>query len=296
MQKNSLPYLTYNAFLKQKFGEPVLKIPVNAGFSCPNLDGTKGRGGCIFCDNRAFSPVHSCSEPVNIQLKRGIERSPARFKKYICYFQPYSNTHGPLEKLKHSIELALTVQKVVGIAIGTRPDCFSPEIYNYLGEVSKRTYLSVELGLQTVHDNTLEQINRCQTFAEGKSAIQELAKREIELVAHVILGLPGEDESMMMKTAKTLASLPVDGIKIHQLMVIKGTPMEQWYQRGRVQMMELDEYARLAAKFVSFLRPNQVIHRLMADCPPEAGLIAPLWCTQKSQARNTIRDAIVKSR
>jgi radical SAM protein (TIGR01212 family) len=280
---------TYSQYLKNRFGEPVLKIPLNGGFSCPNRDGSKGRGGCLFCENRAFSPVTDSSETILKQLEKGISRAPERFRKFIAYFQPYSNTYGTVKKLRSVFEPVLEVPEIVGIAAGTRPDCFSSDVYDYLRDLSHRTYMSIELGLQTVHDSTLQAINRHQTHAEGIAAITELNKRGIEIVVHVILGLPGETRSMMLQTAESLAGLPVQGVKLHQLMIIRGTEMEKKFRAGEVAVLSLEEYADLAASFIRLLGADKCIHRLVADCLPEAGLIAPLWSNRKAKVIESVK-------
>ncbi len=281
--------LTYNQFLKQKFGEPVLKIPVSGGFTCPNINGTKGVGGCTYCDNRSFSPVANTVPNVKGQLESGMARAPKRFQKFMAYFQPYSNTFGTVEKLKKVYEPALEFENVVGIAIGTRPDCFTNEIYDYLSDLNSRTYLSVELGVQTIHEQTLININRCQIHQDSVNAFAELKKRNIESVAHMILGFPGETREMIMESAKEIARLPVDGVKIHQLMVIKGTVMEKMYHNGEVPVYEVEEYADVLEEFISYLRPDQVIHRLMADCTFENGLVAPVWSANKGPSYQVIQ-------
>ena len=290
MEKST--FFSYNRFLREKFNGPVLKIPLSGGFTCPNIDGRKGTGGCIYCDNRSFSPVAETKDHIEEQLRAGIARSPKRFEKYIAYFQPYSNTYGTVEQLRSVYEPIFNFPEVVGIAIGTRPDCFDEEIYAYMEELHERTYLSVELGLQTVHDKTLIKINRCQTHQDGENAILEFSKRGIETVAHIMLGLPGETKEMMMETARVLADLPVEGIKLHQLMIIKHTPMEKMYKNNKVSLLSLEEYADLVEEFLSLLRPDQHIHRLMADCTWENGLVAPDWAADKIRSLDYIQKKV----
>jgi len=223
------------------------------------------------------------------QLLSGIERSPKKFHKYLAYFQPYSNTHASLEKLRQVYEPALEVDNVVGLALGTRPDCFSPEIYDYLAELHQRTYLSVEIGVQSAHDKTLIRINRCQTHQDSVNVFHRLSKMGIESVAHVIMGLPGEDKHMMLETARILSDLPVEGIKLHQLMVIKGTVIENLYHRGELNLFSLEEYTDLLEECLAILRPDQVIHRLMADCTVANGLVAPMWSADKMRSYGYIQ-------
>ncbi len=282
-------YRSLKKDLIDRFGEPVLKIPLNAGFTCPNLDGSKGRGGCIYCDNAAFSPVALNREGILQQMRAGIHRAGDRYRLFIAYFQPYSNTYASVDYLRQCYEPVLQLPGVVGISIGTRPDCFSGEIYDYLQELAERTWLSVEIGVQTVHEATLKKINRKHTFAESAAAFRELAARNIETVAHVMFGLPGESPEQMLETVSTLAALPVRGLKFHQLMVIRGTALEKMYRRGSYRPLNADEYIGLVAEALRRMRPDQVVHRLMADCRPEDGLLAPMWSMQKKRVLNAMQ-------
>jgi radical SAM protein (TIGR01212 family) len=275
-------YNSYRTYLKNKFGGPVLKIPVNGGFSCPNRDGTKSVNGCTFCDNRSFSPVALREEEVTKQVGEVINRSGKRFKYFIPYLQPFSNTYGSVEKLQSVYEPLLKIPGVCGLAVGTRPDCFSDEIYSYLQDISKRTYLSVELGLQSGDNAVLQMCNRGHTVEEFVAVVEKLASLGIETVAHCMLGLPGETEEMMLATARLCASLPVHGVKIHQLMIIRGTLLETAYNQGEIRVFTLEEYSERLCSFLALLRPQQYIHRLMADSTFENGLIAPLWSTEKT--------------
>ncbi|MCX7727349.1 MAG: TIGR01212 family radical SAM protein, partial [Chitinispirillaceae bacterium] len=200
------------------------------------------------------------------------------------YLQPFSNTYGSVEMLKEVYEPLLSFPNVVGLAIGTRPDCFTEETYDYLYELSKKTYLSVELGLQTIHNSTLQLCNRGHTFEDFEKTVRRLSELGIECVAHVILGLPTETEEMMLETAKKISELPCAGVKIHQLMIIKGTEFEKWYLERRIKVFELDEYSKIVSMFISFLRPDQHIHRIMSDSNINRGLIAPLWSAEKNRA------------
>ena len=292
-----ISYRTYNNYLKKRFGKNVLKIPLHAGFTCPNIDGTRSRGGCIYCDNVAFSPVAASTEPVLEQLKKGMKRASHRFELFIGYFQSFSNTYAPVEKLKQIYEPVISYPGIVGIAIGTRPDCFSDEIYNYLSEVNQRTYLSVEIGLQTVHNSTLRFINRHHSYEESVQAIEELARRNIETVVHVMLGLPGESRAMMLETANKIARLPVQGVKVHQLMIIKGTVLERnLYAKGKIKVFSLEEYAELFGEFLTRLRPDQILHRILADSRPESGLVAPMWSADKRRSLQFIQNYLKQNK
>ena len=278
-------YLSYRSVLKARFGRPALKVPVNGGFSCPNRDGTKSTEGCFFCDNRSFSPVamQETERPVD-QLRRMLARRGGSGEPgpVLPYLQPFSNTYGSVDELKRMYEPLLEVPGVVGLAVGTRPDCFTEAIYRYLAELAERTYLSIELGLQSSHDATLERCNRGHTFADFEAAVSRLSSDKVETVAHVMLGLPGETTEMMFITARRLAALPCIGVKIHQLMVIEGTQFATWYREGRLEVYTVDEYAEVLCGFLSYLRPDQQIHRIMADSTEENGLIAPAWSSDKT--------------
>jgi radical SAM protein (TIGR01212 family) len=279
-----MQYRTYRAYIKERFGKPVLKVPVNAGFSCPNRDGTTGRSGCSFCDNEVFSPVaHDVSDPLE-QLKRAIAKASGRFEAFIPYFQPFSNTYGTVDALKRAYEPVIACPGVVGIAVGTRPDCFNDGIYAYLEDVAARTYLSVELGLQSSDDEILKKCNRGHTFAQFEQACRRLSAAGAEVVAHVMAGLPGDTDDSLRRTAQSIASLPVHGVKIHQLMIIRGTAMEDLYLRGGVEALSLEKYACSVGIFLSHIRPGQCVHRIAADTRPDKGLIAPEWSLDKKSA------------
>jgi hypothetical protein len=282
-------YLSYRSYLKKRFNTSVLKIPLNAGFSCPNRDGTIGLEGCSFCDNRSFSPVAVTTALLLDQLKSSIAKDRAKHEKFIAYLQPFSNTYGTQKQLEEIYEPLIVFPGVVGLAVGTRPDCFTRDIYDYLESVSKRTYLSIEIGLQSANDATLQFNKRGHDVETFTKAVLELSSRGIETVAHVMIGLPPgggtepprENRDDAAATAKLLASLPVTGIKIHQLMIIKGTLIQQWYDKGEIAALSLEEYADILCDFLSRVRPDQHIHRIMADSSEKCGLIAPLWSAEK---------------
>ncbi len=282
-------YTSYRAAVKSRFGRPVVKIAVNGGFSCPNRDGTKSGTGCVFCDNRSFSPVSQIpNSSATEQLRTALARPSVAGRPVIAYLQPFSNTYATVERLRSVYEPILLVPGVVGLAIGTRPDCFSEEIHGYLSELSRRTCLSVELGVQSSHDDTLLRCNRGHSFEDFTRTVVRLSAEGIETVAHVILGLPGENLSMMRETARRLADLPCTGVKIHQLMIIEGTECAAWYREGKLRVFTLTEYAEVVTMFLSHLRPEQHIHRIVADSTRSRGLIAPLWSADKSSSLNAI--------
>jgi radical SAM protein (TIGR01212 family) len=281
-------YNSYRQFLKKKFGTAVLKIPLSGGFSCPNRDGTKSSEGCLFCDNRSFSPAALREENPKEQLLEVIDRVKHKYHAFIPYLQPFSNTYGSVERLREIYEPLLDVEHVVGIAIGTRPDCFGEGTIEYLTDLSSRTFLSVELGLQSAHETTLAAINRGHTVKEFETVVKKLAVRSIETVAHVMLGFPGESDEMMMDTARFLSELPVQGVKIHQVMIIRGTAFETLYNDNKIMPLSLDRYSELLCRFLELLRADQLIHRIVADSTIEHGLIAPLWSAEKSKTISSI--------
>jgi uncharacterized protein len=285
-------YLSYRSYLKNRFHTSVLKIPLNAGFSCPNRDGTVGSDGCSFCDNRSFSPVAVTTASLLEQLQSSIEKDHGKHKAFIAYLQPFSNTHGTRARLEKLYEPLIALPGVIGLAVGTRPDCLDKDICDYLESVSRRTYLSVEIGLQSGNDAILSFNRRGHDVAAFTKAIFELSSRDIETVAHVMIGLPpsggnscrdgaGKDA---IATAKLLASLPVSGIKIHQLMIIRGTLVHHWFEKGELAALSLEEYAGILCDFLSLVRQDQHIHRIMADSSAECGLVAPLWSAEKMKS------------
>lgn len=282
---------SYRAYLTGRFGGPVRSVPVNGGFSCPNRDGGLSASGCTFCDNRSFSPVaRSDGAHALEELRSAIRRGGRRFKSFIAYLQPFSNTYAPVDRLASVYEPLIAEHGVVGLSIGTRPDCLGDDVLAYLQDINPRTWLTVEIGLQSGNDPTLARLNRGHTAADFERAVRVLDKLQIYSTAHVMLGLPGEDRERMIATARFCAGLPVKGIKIHQLMVIAGTALESEYRTGAVGTLDIEEYCAMLGEFLENLRPDQHIHRLMADSRPENGLIAPLWSAEKSTSMKKIQE------
>lgn len=283
-------YLSFNQHLKDTFGEKVYKVTIDAGFTCPNRDGTCGTGGCIYCyGDRAVSQLADCAS-VQSQIREGMAAIHKRYKanKFLAYFQSYTNTYGPVEQLAQLYQAALEIEHIVGLSIGTRPDCVDEDILDVLGTIAQKTYLWVEYGLQSVHDTTLKRIHRGHDFAAFLDAIQRTKKwQHIKICVHVILGLPGETRGEMIETAKVLSALHVDGVKIHSAHVLKHTRLAEMYARGEYQVLELPEYLDIVCDFLEHLSPQIIIHRLVGDAPRER-YIAPEWCMQKSDALRQI--------
>ncbi len=285
-------YNSYRSYLTKRFGMPVLKIPLNGGFSCPNRDGMIGTDGCSFCDNRSFSPVAITTAAIVDQLAGAIERDHGRHDAFIAYLQPFTNTYGSVGRLSEVYEPIISHPGVVGLAVGTRPDCLPKDVCRYLQDVSKRTYLSVEIGLQSGSDEVLAASGRGHDTAAFADAVRRLGDLEIETVAHVMIGLPGDTRERMIETADLLASLPVAGVKIHQLMIIEGTRLFLQYERKEVTPPPLDDYANALCDFLERLRPNQRIHRIMADSTAKNGLVAPLWSADKMKSVQRIHEVM----
>jgi len=294
---NKLPkkrYKTYNEHLRKVFGEKVYKITLDAGFSCPNRDGSISRGGCIFCDaSGSFSQVHDSALSVREQVKTAIEKLPKRLgaKKFLAYFQAYSNTYRPAAELKEIYDAAFCDERVVGISIGTRPDCLDEE---KLDLISSYSFPQLELGLQSVHDKTLQFINRGHNYETFELIYKKAKECGIEVCVHMILGLPNESREMMMESAKKLAELKVDAVKIHCLTVLKDTTLEKIYSSGQVKMLSEDEYAELACDFLEYLHKDTIIERL-AGSGLSTTLVAPVWVKNRFKTLNLI-DAKLEER
>ena len=278
-------YYSFNRFLKEKFGVKIRKVSVNAGFTCPNRDGKVGYGGCIYCYTPGFTPSNSnCRKPVGVQIEEAKSRLRKRgFKgKFLAYFQAFSNTYAPVEVLKKLYDEALKDGDVVGLAIGTRPDCVPDEVLLLLQGYAKERHVWVEYGLQSACNQTLDYINRGHTYAQFEDAVKRTQNRGIYICAHIILGLPGEDENRMYETVDRLSDLGIDGIKIHHLQVVKGTSLEEKYNEGHVKLLSVEDYVPLICNILERLSPRIVIHRLMGDIRDEL-LIAPRWALPKTE-------------
>jgi radical SAM protein (TIGR01212 family) len=285
-----LRYYAYNYFLRQKFGGRVQKVSVDAGFTCPNVDGTVAIGGCTFCDNRSFSPSRRVPR-TNIagQIDEGIRRIKWRYDadRFLAYFQPATNTYAPVERLRPLYEQAIAHPQVVGLAIGTRPDCVPDDVLDLLTEIAGRTYLSVEYGIQTIHDRSLDWMNRGHHYDASVDAIERSRGRGFEICAHVMLGLPGESHVDMMATAAEVARLGVDAIKIHNLYAVKRTPLADQVEAGQVTLMGRDEYVATVVDFLERLPPTCIVERVSGEAPPDY-LVGPAWCLDKPGLRSAL--------
>ncbi len=285
-------YHTWNYYLRQKFGEKIFKVSLNAGFTCPNVDGTLGYGGCIYCSREGSGDF--AGNPNDNLRKQFDEIKTMMLKKwpnakYIGYFQAFTNTYAPLEVLKERYETVLGFEDVIGLSISTRPDCLPDDVVDYLAELNERTNLWVELGLQTIHDETSEIINRGHSYQDFLDGFKKLKDRNIKTVVHIINGLPGEDKEMMMQTVKAVADMGADGIKIHLLHIIKDTPLRDFLNNGQIVPMEQEEYINLVCDQLEILPEEMVIHRLTGDGKRDE-LLAPLWSLKKWEVLNRIDD------
>lgn len=278
------PYSALSAHLHARFGAKVRSVTIDAGFTCPNVDGSVTTGGCVYCDNRSFSPNRRLPRAtVTEQVQRGkaILGKVYGATKFIAYFQAGTNTHGPLDKLRRLYDEATAVEGIVALAIGTRPDSVPDAVLDLLCEYAERLPVFLELGLQTIHDRSLVWMNRGHGVDAYYDAVARCHGRPLELSAHVILGLPGETHADMMATADVIAADPLHSVKIHNLYVVKGTPLEEMYERGEARMFTREEYVATVCDFVERLPARMVMHRLSGDAPDDY-LVAPLWCRDKS--------------
>lgn len=287
---NTPYYCDYGTWIRSRFPFRVQKISVDAGFTCPNRDGRISTGGCIFCNNRTFNPSYCDSRhSVSQQLEEGKRFFARKYPdmKYLAYFQAYTNTYASLDRLKALYEEALGVEDVVGIVIGTRPDCMSDELLDYLSSLNERTFLIVEYGIESANDLTLQFINRGHTFEQSRQAISKTHQRGILTGGHIILGLPGEDAEESIRQASLISALDLDILKIHQMQIIRGTALERIYEQKPFHIYSVDEYIRLIASYIQHLRKDLVLERFASQSPPEL-LVAPHWGLKNYEFTNLL--------
>ncbi len=294
---SGLRYFSYSRYLRHRFGCRVQKVSVDAHFTCPNVDGTVATGGCTFCDNRSFSPSRRLPrQAISDQIDAGIKSLKRRYRRvgaYLAYFQPATNTYAPVDRLRAVYEEALGHEAVVGLAIGTRPDCVPDDVLDLLEEIAKRTYLSVEYGLQTIHDRSLDWMNRGHHYDAFLDAMARSRGRGIEICAHVMLGLPGETHADMMATAREIARLGLDAVKIHNLYAVKNTPLADQVARGEVTLMERDEYIRTLVDFLELLPATTMVERISGDAPSDY-FVGPGWCLDKPAVRQVFETELFR--
>lgn len=283
-------YNSLNYFLRNKFGDKIFKISLDAGFSCPNRDGTISSGGCVFCSARGsgdFAGDRKFSISDQFEDRKKMMKNKWKEGKYIAYFQAYTNTYAPIDELREKYNQALKEDGVIGLAIATRPDCLDEEVLNLLSEINKKTYLWIELGLQTIHEKTAKIINRGYSLEVFEKALNELRKRNIDVVTHVIFGLPEEKKGDMLDTVRYLSHQDIQGVKFHLLHLMKDTPMVKLYNEGRLKFLEQEEYIDIICEAIAMLPEDIVIHRLTGDSPRNL-LIGPQWSLKKWEILNNI--------
>jgi len=276
---NTPYYYDYGTWIRSRFPFRVQKISVDAGFTCPNRDGRLSTGGCIYCDNRTFNPSYcQRQDSITRQLEAGKQFFARKYPemKYLAYFQAYTNTYATIDRLRQLYEEALQVEDVVGIVIGTRPDCVSDALLDYLEDLNQRCFLIVEYGVESANDDTLRRINRGHTFEQSRLAIEKTHQRAILTGAHIILGLPGEDAAENLRQASVISALPIDILKIHQMQIIRGTRLADEFEQKPFHIYDIDEYIRLIAHYIQRLRKDLILERFVSQSPKEM-LIAPHW-------------------
>jgi len=279
--KGDKRYNDFSGYFRRKFDGRVQKISIDAGFTCPNRDGSRGKGGCTYCNNSTFSPAYcNLEKSVSSQLTEGIEFFSRKYNsmKYLAYFQAFSNTYAPFEKLKLLYEEALAHPEVIGLVIATRPDCLEDELLDYLQQLSHKYYIMIEFGIESHKNSSLERINRGHTFEESVIAMQKTFDRKIRNCAHLILGLPGETESDWLEQARIISNLPVENLKLHQLQIHRNTRMYHEYLQNpeHFPMFTVEGYLELVVQYLELLNPEMVVERFVSEAPDEL-LIAPRW-------------------
>lgn len=291
-------YRDFAQFLSEHFDCKMQKIAVNAGFTCPNRDGSKGRGGCTYCNNQTFNPAYCTpSQSITDQLEEGKFFFGKKYPdmRYLAYFQAYTNTHGDIDRIMEMYREALSVDKVDGIIIGTRPDCMPDELLTQLAELHKSHWIMIEYGAETAHNKTLDFINRCHSWEDTTDAVMRTHNAGIPCGLHLILGLPGEDESMILDTIKQVSRLPLDTIKLHQLQLVRGTRMAKDIEDGlyNVTHFSVEEYISLCCKVIQLTPPSIAIERFVSQSPDNL-LISPRWGLKNYEFTNLLNNAIKK--
>jgi radical SAM protein (TIGR01212 family) len=282
-------FYSFNDYLQEKYGGRVQRLSLNAGFTCPTRDGKIDKEGCIYCNEKGFSPFFQTRLSIKRQVEKAAEYAKRRYKaeKFIAYFQNGTNTYGPHSALKKAYDIVKDFPDIVALSISTRPDCIDEKRLDLIESYSEGYEVWIEYGLQSSHDRTLKFINRRHTFHDFVEAVKMTAERKIKVGAHLILGLPGETREDMLKTAKKIADLPIAGIKLHVLHVLKGTKLEEYYKEGSIHLLPFQEYVNTVCDFLEITNPRCVIFRLVSDANPNF-LIAPRWINRKSEVINAI--------
>lgn len=291
---NGKRYNSLNYFLRNKFGEKVFKVSLDGGFSCPNRDGKISKGGCLFCSERGsgdFSGDRELSISKQFSYVKNMMSNKWNSRKYIAYFQAYTNTYAPVDELRRKYEEALNQEGVVAISIATRPDCLEDDVLDLLEEINQKAYLWIEIGLQTSNDESAKRINRGYKLCVFEEAMKKLKERNIDVVVHDILGLPGETKEDMINTIDYIAHSGAKGIKFHLLHLMKQTPMVKIYEKGKLEFLSQEDYIELITKGIAMLPEDMIVHRLTGDAPREL-LIGPMWSLKKWEVLNSIDKAL----
>lgn len=287
-------YYRYSYYLKKKFGEKVYKVSVDAGFTCPTRDGTLGTTGCIYCNNASFSPADRKVENIDTQIEEGINRLKKRgINKFLVYFQSYTNTYAPPEKLEKIYSTALEYEGVAGICIGTRPDCIDAEILNLLDEFNKKTYVSLEIGIESVYNKTLQWAKRGHDYATTKKVIGKIKQKDIHVSGHYILGIPTESREEMLASAAEINKLDIDAIKLHHLHIVKNTELANIYQKSPFKLFTAEKWVDFVVEYLEHLNSDIVIQRLMGDARGDT-LLAPQWQMNKLEILNAIKKKLAE--
>lgn len=291
--KNNRRYNDFTSFVREKFGDRVQKVCINAGFTCPNKDGSKGKGGCTYCNNNTFNPDY-CKpiKSIKLQIEEGIEFFSRKYKsqKYLAYFQAYTNTYAPLDDLCKMYEEALAHKDVIGLVIATRPDCIENNVLQYLQDLVKKGYfIKLEFGLESTNNATLNIINRCQTHEDAIDAFNRANNRGIHLGGHLILGLPGETKEDMLEHARKISNLPINTLKVHHLQIVKHTMMAYQFKHTpeMFTFMQLDEYIDLVVDFIELLNPNIILERFFSESPAKM-LIYPKYGLKNFEVKHLV--------
>ena len=285
-------YFGYNYYLRKTFGFRVQRVSVDAGFTCPNVDGTVAIGGCVFCDNRSFSPSRRLPRlSILDQIDDGIRRLKMRYKcdHFMAYFQPASNTYAPAEKLEPLYRLAISHPQIIALAIGTRSDCVPNDILDLLQDIGAEVPLTLEFGMQTIHNKTLEWMNRGEDHDSFLDSMERSVDRGLKLCAHIMLGLPGESHRDMMATAQVIADSQLDAVKIHNLYVVENTPLAQMVRDGEVELMSRKDYVNTLVDFLEIIPGHMVVERVTGEAPGDY-FVGPSWCLDKPAVLNAINE------
>jgi hypothetical protein len=288
----------YSNYFKKKFGQRIQKVTIDAGFTCPNRDGTSGKEGCTFCNNDSFNPSYCIPEKgIEQQIMEGIEFHQSRYKganEFLAYFQAYSNTYDSLEQLQKKYDQALKIPEIKGLIIGTRPDCIDEEKLDYFQSLSEKNYIKIEYGIESCYNKTLRHVNRGHTYETSKAAIEQTSQRGIRTGGHIIFGLPGESRQMMLNEANILSELPLSSIKFHQLQIIKNTAMAVEYQKNpdAFQLFDFNEYIDFMVEFIEQLNPSFVIERIASEAPPRHIAGGVIWKKRYDQILQTFENQL----